>query len=201
MNITTDFIIHCLRRAEHLRLSALIPGAALIFTLAFSAPAAAEGIVVRNARFELADETWQVSADFDIQFTPTLQEAVNRGVPLYFIIEFEVRQPRWYWRDKKNVFAVRERRIAYAPLTQQYRLSVGNFSQNISGFDELKRQLSSLRGWEVTAKDTLKPGEQYEASLRMRLDTSQLPRPFQVSVVASRDWSLSSEWHRWSVTP
>lgn len=201
MITTTDFITHCLRRAERLRLWTLFPGAALLLTLAFAAPAAAEGIVIRNAKFELADDTWQVSADFDIQFTPTLQEAVNRGVPLYFIIEFEVRQPRWYWRDKKNVTAVRERRIAYAPLTQQYRLSVGNFSQNINGFDELKRQLSSLRGWEVSAKDSLKPGEQYEASLRMRLDTSQLPRPFQVSVVASRDWTLSSDWYRWSVTP
>ena len=201
MIITTDSFTRCLRRAEYFRYFATVV-VALLFTFSFAAEAANEGIGVRNARLELADDGWQLSADFDIQFTPSLQEAVNRGIPLYFIIEFEVRQPRWWWLDRKNVYAVRERRIAYQPLTQQYRLSVGNFSQSINGFEDLKRQLSSLRGWAVTGRDSLKPGEQYEAGLRMRLDTSQLPRPFQVSAVASsRDWTLSSDWYRWTVTP
>ena len=201
MIITTDSFTRCLRRADCLRYFAIVI-VALLGAFSIAAEASNDGIAVRNSRLELADDGWQLSADFDIQFTPSLQEALNRGIPLYFIIEFEVRQPRWWWLDRKNVYAVRERRIAYQPLTQQYRLSVGNYSQNINAFDDLKRQLSSLRGWAVTGRDSLKPGEQYEAGLRMRLDTSQLPRPFQVSAVASsRDWTLSSDWYRWTVTP
>jgi hypothetical protein len=35
----------------------------------------------------------------------------------------------------------------------------------------------------------------------MRLDTAQLPKPFQVNAIASRDWSLASDWHRWTLAP
>jgi hypothetical protein len=33
------------------------------------------------------------------------------------------------------------------------------------------------------------------------MDTAQLPKPFQLNAIASRDWSLSSEWQRWSLSP
>ena len=201
MTTTTDFFTRCLKSAEGLGRFCALAFLAIVLAFSPAARAAGEGIVVKDARLELADDGWQLSADFDIQFTPTLREAVDRGVALYFIIEFEVRQPRWYWLDKKNVVVTRQRRIAYAPLTQQYRLSVGNFSQNIKSFAELKHQLSSLRGWVVAGKDSLKPGESYEASLRMRLETSLLPKPFQISAVASNDWTLASDWHRWTVAP
>ena len=165
------------------------------------ATAADQGITVREARLELAEDGWQLSADFDIQFTATLQEAVVRGVPLYFVIEFEARSPRWYWFDRKNVAAERERRIAYLPLTEQYRMSVGNFSESIKTFDEVKRRLSRIRGWAVTGRDSFKPGEKYEVQVRMRLDTAQLPKPFQITAFASRDWTLASDWYRWNLTP
>jgi len=35
----------------------------------------------------------------------------------------------------------------------------------------------------------------------LRLDASQLPKPFQINALASRDWSLQSEWYRWSFVP
>jgi hypothetical protein len=163
--------------------------------------AADQGIAVKEARLELADDGWQLSADFDIQFTPTLQEAVNRGVPLYFIIEFEAKSPRWYWFDKKAVVATRERRIAYLPLTEQYRLSVGNFSESIKSFDDVKKRLARIRGWAVTGRDSFRVGEKYDVQVRMRLDTAQLPKPFQITAFASRDWTLASDWYRWTLTP
>jgi hypothetical protein len=163
--------------------------------------AADQGISVKEARLELADDGWQLSAEFDIQFTPTLQEAVIRGVPLYFVIEFEAKSPRWYWFDKKSVAAERERRIAYLPLTEQYRMSVGNFSESIKTFDEVKRRLSRIRGWAVTGRDSFRPGERYDVQVRMRLDTAQLPKPFQITAFASRDWTLASDWHKWTLVP
>ena len=47
----------------------------------------------------------------------------------------------------------------------------------------------------------LKRDASYQAAVRMRLDTSQLPKPFQVNAIASRDWTLTSDWHRWSIGP
>lgn len=197
MPTTTAFSTHCWKSARRF-LAVLL---AALLAVAPVAEAADQGITLKEAKLELAEDGWQLSADFDIQFTPTLQEAVIRGVPLYFIYEFEARSPRWYWFDRKNVVAVRERRVSYTPLTQQYRVSVGNFSTNVSNFDDVKRQLSTLRGWAVTGRDSLRPGERYEVMVRMRLDTAQLPKPFQMTAFASREWNLASDWARWTLVP
>ena len=174
-------------------------GFALVFFLPFTA--LAEGISVSKATIESGEDGWQLDADFDVQFSQRLEEAVTRGVPLYFIVEFELSRPRWYWFDEKPVKRSQTYRISYTPLLRQYRLSVGNLYQNFTRFDEVKRVLARVRGWQVADKGALNKEGVYQANLRMRLDTGQLPKPFQLNAVASSDWALSSEWHRWTITP
>ena len=163
--------------------------------------AMAEGIDVRSAVVELGPEGWQLAAEFDIQFSPRLEEAVNRGVPLYFVVEFEMARPRWFWFDEKPVVLSQTYKISYTPLLRQYRLSVGDVYQNFTRFEEVTRVLSRLRGWHVADRGAFKKDQVYQASLRMRLDTAQLPKPFQLNAIASRDWAVASEWHRWSIVP
>ena len=172
-----------------------------LFFLAFAGFAHAEGISVANAVIEPAEDGWQLQAEFDIQFNPRLEEAVNRGVPLYFIVEFELSRPRWYWFDEKPVQLSQTYKVSYTPLLRQYRLAVGNVYQNFTRFEEVTRVLSRLRGWHVADRGSLKKDGVYQASLRMRLDTAQLPKPFQLNAIASRDWTLASDWHRWTITP
>jgi hypothetical protein len=169
--------------------------------LLLPALAHAEGIAVKSAVVAVEDADWVVNAEFDVQFSPALEEAVNRGVPLYFVVEFEMARPRWYWFDEKPVVASRTYKITYTPLLRQYRLSMGSAYQNFTRFDEVTRVLSRLRGWHVADKGAFKKDQVYQASLRMRLDTAQLPKPFQLNAIASRDWTLASDWHRWSITP
>jgi hypothetical protein len=174
-----------------------------LFVLAFLLPfsASAEGIAVTTATIESAEDGLQLNADFDLQISQRLEEAVTRGVPLYFVVEFELSRPRWYWFDEKPVKLTQTYKITYTPLLRQYRLSVGNLYQNFTRFDEVKRVLSRVRGWHVADKGAFKKEGVYQANLRMRLDTGQLPKPFQLNAVASTDWALSSEWHRWTITP
>ena len=175
---------------------------AVVLALIVPVPAmAAEGISVRSATIEPDDDGWQIDAQFDVQFSPRLAEAVNRGVALYFIVEFEISRPRWYWFDEKPIQATQLYKISYTPLLRQYRLSVGNIYQNFNSFEEVTRVLSRLRGWHVADKGALKKDQVYQAAVRMRLDTAQLPKPFQLNAIASRDWTLESDWHRWSMTP
>ena len=166
-----------------------------------SGPAVAEGISVRTAALELTEDGWQLQANFDVQFSSRLEEAVNRGVPLYLVVDFEIALPRWYWFAEKPIQASQTYKISYTPLLRQYRLSVGSQYQNFTRFDEVTRVLSRLRGWQIADKGAFKKDQVYQASVRMRLDTAQLPKPFQLNAVASRDWTLSSDWHRWSITP
>ena len=171
-------------------------------SLALAVPAnAAEGIDVRAAAVVPSEDGWQLEAQFDMHFSPRLEEAVNRGVALYFVIEFELSRPRWYWFDEKPVVLSQTYKINYTPLLRQYRLSVGNVYQNFTRFDEVTRVLSRLRGWHVADKGALRKDQVYQAAIRMRLDTAQLPKPFQLNAIASSDWTLASDWHRWTFTP
>jgi hypothetical protein len=172
-----------------------------LFGACMPALALADGIEVRSATIQPDDDGWQLDALFDIQFSPRLEEAVNRGVPLYFVVEFELSRPRWYWLDEKSVQATQTYKITYTPLLRQYRLSVGNVYQNFTRFEEVTRVLSRIRGWHVADRGALKKDGTYQASLRMRLDTGQLPKPFQLNAIASRDWTLASDWHRWTLAP
>ena len=179
-------------------------GARLAFLLAFAlaVPAAhAEGIALKSARVEPVEEGWQIDAEFDIQFSPRLEEAVNRGVPLYFVLDFEMTRPRWYWLDEKPVRFSQTYKISYTPLLRQYRLSVGNVYQNFTTFEEVTHVLSKLRAVAIADHNAIKKESAYQASVRLRLDTAQLPKPLQLNAIASRDWSLSSDWQRWSIQP
>ncbi len=202
MTITTDFISRCWKRLADRGLSAVVCAAfSCALLCAFSVEARAEGAAVTSAKIEATDEGYQVNADFDLQLPAVMQEAVRRGVPLYFIVEFELTQGRWYWLDQKVVSESRDRRVSFAPLTEQYRITVSGISQNVENFEDVKRVLSRIRSWTVAEKGRLKPGEKYQAAIRFRLDTSQLPKPFQISVLNAKEWSLSSDWHRWTFTP
>jgi len=164
-------------------------------------PAVADTIPVKSAELTPEDESYALSAQFDVAFNPTLEEALQKGVSLYFVLEFELLRPRWYWLDEKLVAQSIQYRITYSPLTRQYRVTSGLLSQQLDSLDEVEHLLSRIASRPVIAEDALAKGARYEAAVRLRLDVAQLPKPFQVNALASRDWSLQSEWYRWSFTP
>ena len=164
-------------------------------------PARAEGIEVKKAALVAAEEGYFLEAEFDIVLTPTLEDALNKGVPLYFTLEFELIRPRWYWFNEKFANAQQQNRLSYNALTRQYRVGAGTLYQNFGSLPEALEFLSRVRLREIAEPGALGKGASYTAALRLRLDTSQLPRTFQIGAVGSRDWNLSSDWHRWTVSP
>lgn len=172
----------------------------LLLALQAALVSAAE-IDVRNIQLLANEEgSYALSADFSVDFNPRLEEAVSKGLALHFLAEFELTRPRWYWFDEKVVRASQTWRLTYHALTRQYRLSTGALHQSFTSLDEALRVLSRLRNWTVIERDRVSVGEQFEASLRFRLDTTQLPKPFQIEALSNRDWVLGSEWKRWLYT-
>jgi len=161
---------------------------------------AADRIEVRNVTFESAEDHWQLDAEFKLELTPRLEEALHRGLPLYFLIEFEVNRPRWYWFDDKAIAATLNYRLSFNALTRQYRLSTGSLQQGFATLAEALGVMTRLRHWRVAERGALRAGETYQAALRMRLDVSQLPKPFQINAVTDRDWTLESDWKRFALT-
>jgi hypothetical protein len=169
--------------------------------VAFAAPARADGIEVRKAALISAEDGYVLEAEFDVTLTHTLEDALNKGVPLYFALEFELTRPRWYWLNEKLANARQQYRLSYNALTRQYRVGVRTLYQNFASLPEALAFMSRVRVREIAETGALGKGSSYTAALRLRLDSSQLPRPFQVSAVGSREWSMSSDWHRWTVSP
>ena len=179
-----------------------IAGAALALAFMLGAAGAnADVIQVRSAELHAEEDGYYLNADFDLSLNSTLEEALQKGVPLYFVLEFEITRPRWYWLDEKVVSASTQYRMTYNALTRQYRVSIGLLAQGFATLEEVEHFLSRVTSREVASLDKLVKGTRYDAAVRLRLDVNQLPKPFQVSALASREWTLQSEWFRWSYTP
>ncbi len=175
----------------------------LAFVLATSAAFAAQphGIEVRRATFVVADDHYVLDADIDIVLSAPLEDALNKGIPLYFLLDFELVRSRWYWFNDKVIAREQPYRMSYNALTRHYRIGVGAFYQNFPTLAEALQVMSKVRRREDLDPGTLSKGTAYTAGLRLRLDTSQLPRPFNLNALGSREWSLGSEWYRWTVVP
>jgi hypothetical protein len=177
-----------------LLLAGVLPGLA-------GTPAYAEGVTVQRASLEADGSGWALDARFDFELNGSLEEAVNKGIPLYFTVEFELTRPRWYWFDEQPVAATQSVRLSFQPLTREYRVSTGGLQL---GFPTLKDALAIVRhttSWHVIDHAAIKPGDSYTASVRMHLDTALMPKPFQINAVNNRDWDLSSGWSRFTFTP
>jgi Domain of unknown function (DUF4390) len=183
-------------------LRALCAAALALFALSWVAPAArADTIPVKFAELRIEEGEVLLNAEFDLTLNPTLEEALQRGVPLYFILEFELTRGRWYWFDEKVGQTSLTYRVSYNALTRQYRVGSGLLAQTLGSLEEVERYIGRVTSRPVARADGLAKGMRYEASIRLRLDVAQLPKPFQVNALASREWTLASDWYRWSFVP
>jgi len=173
----------------------------LVVTLTFAGLAFADTIPVRSAELRADDGAYVLNAEFDLTLNPTLEEALEKGVTLSFVLEFELARPRWYWVDEKTLSFATQYRVSYNALTRQYKVVSGLLGQTFDALDEVLRFLSRVAARPVASRDLLVAGTRYEAAIRLRLDVNALSKPFQVNALASREWSLQSEWYRWSFTP
>ena len=56
-----------------------------------------------SAALVAAEDGYYLEATFEIALTRALEDALNKGVPLHFLVEFELIRPRWYWLNEKVV--------------------------------------------------------------------------------------------------
>jgi hypothetical protein len=167
----------------------------MAFTLAHMPARAADGVDITQAHLESTPDGYRLSATFDFDLNRGLEDAITRGVPLYFTTDIEITRPRWYWFDAKKISESKTIRISYNVLTRQYHAAItGSLQQSFSTLDDALSLIRRPSRWIVADKGALKAGETYNAAVRMRLDVAQLPKPFQVHALNSSDWRLSSDW-------
>lgn len=162
----------------------------------------AAGIDIRDPRIVADEDGWHLAADATLDLPQRLEEAVNRGVALHFVAEFELVRERWAWFDDQVLQRRRTAVLSYHALTRQYRVALGGLRISFATLGEALRFLGRAWSWMLVEAPESGPraGTDYRAALRIRLDTGELPRPFQLAALTDRDWTFDSGWRTWSVT-
>jgi hypothetical protein len=167
----------------------------------FSSIAYSQGIKLRQIQLEPIEQKWTINASYQIELPPELSDAVKKGITFQFLTELNVTRGRWYWFEEKPITAVKIIKLSFQPLTQLYRVNVGALTLSANTLEEALIQVGAIAGWQVAELSALDNGRQYDGVIRMRLDLSQLPKPFQINALNAREWNLSSDWYQFVITP
>ena len=148
---------------------------------------------------ERLDDDIVVSAQVLFELPGAVEDALVKGIPMFFVTEAQVLRERWYWYDKKVASMQRHMRLAYQPLTRRWRLNVTagagrdaslGFALNQT-FETLGEALTAIKRisrWKIAGASDLDIGVKYRVDFSFRLDLTQLPRPFQIGALGQSDW-------------
>ena len=128
----------------------------------------------------------------DLELSRSVDDALSKAVPLFFVAEAEVFRSRFYWRDQRVGYAVRRWRIVFQPLTSTYRVTFdGGLGQNYATRTEAVAAISRSARWKIAEGGQIEDGSRHYLEFNYRLDTSQLPRPMQIGIGGQADWTMS----------
>ena len=156
------------------------------------APAARAG-EPELAAFELVhnDEGLLLSYSVNMELSRSVDEALTKGVALFFVAEAEVFRSRFYWRDLRVARASRVWRIVYVPLTSTYKVTFLGLSQSYNSKEEALAAISRAARWKIAEPAQIEEGSRHYVEFSFRLDTSLLPRPLQIGVGGQADWAIA----------
>jgi hypothetical protein len=175
--------------------------AQIVAMMAMMSQVCADEITFNNVQLTPVEKSWVLDAQIELELNPTLEQLVNKGVTLHFVTEFQLTKKRWYWMDQKLVDVQRVSKISYQALTNQYRVTLGTFSLTAATLKQALAAVKTIDDWVVIEPGALDQSQNYQASVRIRLDTNQLAKPFQVNAINSKSWNLQSDWYRFDFNP
>jgi len=198
----TAFFTHCWRSTQS-RLALLLLCMPVLVSMAPGpARAQASGAEIVQMRLERGPEGIFLFANVRIDLPAAVEDALHKGVPMFFLAEAEVVRHRWYWTDKVVASAQRHIRLAYQPLTRRWRLNVASgvitanslgvaLNQNFDSLPDAMAALQRISGWKLADAVVIDPDSTHKVEFRFGLDLAQLPRPFQIGVFGQSDWIIS----------
>jgi Domain of unknown function (DUF4390) len=188
----TASFMHCYKKTKQLLCAGLF---ALLATSAF---AANSSLNIRSADLVAVEDEYALNADIDLKFNDEVEQAVNKGFELNFLIEFQLITPRKYWFDDEIKTVSQRVVLGYHALSRQYLVIRGDQQKTFATLAEAQQDLATVRDLKVMQKSELEKGLTYRAILLMRLDHKKLPKSLQVDALGSNDWKMSSQRFEWS---
>jgi Domain of unknown function (DUF4390) len=165
--------------------------AALALSLALGG-ARAEPVTLDSFELTRSDDGLALSFAARFELSKPIEDALQKGVPLFFVAQAEVFRDRWYWADKRLAQATRTWRLAFQPLTRKYRVTYGGLSQHYDSLPDALTAVTRSVNWKLADASQLDDGKHY-VEFSYQLDTTQLPRPMQIGIGGQSDWSFKVE--------
>lgn len=178
-----------------------------VWSAFFTGPAWAQSpsissVEVTELRVEKSDGALLLQSSLRLELSGAVEDALQKGMPIYFLSEAELSRDRWYWYDKKVGAATRHYRLAYQPLTRVWRLNVSRDPIGATGltsslsqtFETLPEALSAIRrtvNWKLAEATDIDGDNKYTLIFKFKLDVSQLPRPFQMTAGGQAEWNIA----------
>lgn len=153
-------------------------------------------------KLERIDDALWLSVQLRFELPAVVEEALLKGIPIFFVAQADLLRERWYWINRKQVSAQRSMRLSYHPLTRRWRLNIASddLQEAIPGlalnqnFDTLTDALTTVRRisrWKIADASDIEQGSKHLVEFRFALDVSQLPRPLQIGTLGQSDWLVS----------
>ncbi len=141
---------------------------------------------------ELRASEGALTLEFSARLTLSraIEDALRRGVPMYFEVDARLYRSRWYWRDERVSHVGRSYRLSYQPLTGSWRVGLGPLGQSYPTLSDALAVISRVSGWRLAEASQLDSGQRYYVEFSYRLDPTQLPQPLQIGL--GNDWSLGT---------
>ena len=179
--------------------------AALCLVTPQVASAAEPTVELQNLKVEQSEGAVYASMQWNFQLPAPLEDALFKGVALYFVAEIDVTRERWYFYDKKLLSAQRHMRLSFLPLTRRWRVNVASQPFSSAGlgmslgqsYDNLEDALQSIRRiaqWNIGDASDLEPSAKQNIAINFKLDLTQLPRPMQMGAAGQSDWNIA--WNK-----
>lgn len=176
------------RRAGWLRAVLL----ALAMWLAWVPAAPAADLELTSFELTHGDDGVFLSYAVNLELSRSVDDALSKAVPLFFVAEAELFRNRFYWRDQRIGYAIRRWRIVFQPLTSTYRVTFdGGLSQNYPTRAEAFAAISRSVRWKIAEGPQIDENSRQYLEFSFKLDTSQLPRPMQIGIGGEKDWAMS----------
>jgi len=165
---------------------------ALALLLAWAPAARAADPELTSFELTHGEEGVFLSYAVNLELSRSVDDALGKAVPLFFVAEAELFRNRFYWRDQRIGYAIRRWRIVFQPLTSTYRVTFdGGLSQNYTTRAEAFAAISRTARWKIAEGPQIDENSHQYVEFSFKLDTSQLPRPMQIGIGGEKDWAMS----------
>jgi hypothetical protein len=159
-------------------------------------------VELQALKLERQDSALYMSGTWQFEMPAALEDALLKGITLYFVSEVNISQERWYVYNQRVAHAERHVRLFYQPLTRRWRVNISPQPFNVSGlgmslgqsYDTAEEAMGAVRRilqWRIADASDYNPDAKQSININFKLDLKQLPRPLQIGAAGQSDWNIN----------